>query len=111
MRLRSWVSAVGMICVSVTGASIEHEPRSGSVTGDLGFGSGADAPAASGDGLQRGPVNITDDDVSIDHRRLTGREIERSSAASLADLSVRLAGRLVIDLRTRREPSEYPRPR
>ena len=51
----------------------------------------ADAPAASGDGLQRGPVNIIDTTFQST-TGVTGREIERSSAASLADLLSGLPG-------------------
>lgn len=45
----------------------------------------------SSDGLQRGPVNIIDDTFQST-TAITGREIQRSSAASLADLLSTLPG-------------------
>ncbi|MCF2525093.1 TonB-dependent receptor [Bradyrhizobium sp. G127] len=51
----------------------------------------ADAPSASGDGLQRGPVNATDTTFQST-TTVTGREIGRSSAASLADVLSTLPG-------------------
>lgn len=49
----------------------------------------ADAPSASGDGLQRGPVTDTTFQSTT---TVTGREIGRSSAASLADVLSTLPG-------------------
>ncbi len=51
----------------------------------------ADRPSTSGDGLQHGPVNVIDNTLQST-TQLTGRELERSSAASLADLLSGLPG-------------------
>jgi iron complex outermembrane receptor protein len=51
----------------------------------------ADAPPASGDGFQPGPVNINDSTFQST-TAVTGREIGRSSAASLADVLSTLPG-------------------
>lgn len=51
----------------------------------------ADSPAGPGDGLQPGPVNITDSTFQST-TAVTGREIGRSSAASLADVLSTLPG-------------------
>jgi iron complex outermembrane receptor protein len=51
----------------------------------------ADAPSTSGDGLQRGPGNINDTTFQST-TAVTGREIGRSSAASLADVLSTLPG-------------------
>jgi iron complex outermembrane receptor protein len=51
----------------------------------------APAPGTSADGLQRGPLNVIDDTYQSSSA-ITGREIQRSNAASLADLLSGLPG-------------------
>ncbi|MBB5052282.1 iron complex outermembrane receptor protein [Afipia massiliensis] len=90
MRLKSWVSAAGMACVSVTGAGVGHG-QAQEVLPEIAVSAPAPTANTSSDGLQRGPVNIIDDTFQST-TAITGREIQRSSAASLADLLSTLPG-------------------
>ena len=90
MRLRSWVSATGMACLAA-GLVGTAELEAQEALPEIAVSAPADAPAASGDNLQPGPVNITDTTFQST-TAITGREIQRSSAASLADLLSGLPG-------------------
>jgi iron complex outermembrane receptor protein len=88
MRLKSWVSATSVACFAAGAAGVGHSQAQDvlpeiTVTAPL--------EQASGDGLQRGPVSVTDNTYQST-TGITGREIQRSSAASLADLLSGLPG-------------------
>ncbi len=88
MRLKSWVSATGAACFAVGAAGVGHS-QAQELLPEITVS--APLEPASGDGLQRGPVNITDNTYQST-TGITGREIQRSSAASLADLLSGLPG-------------------
>ncbi|HEX7883787.1 MAG TPA: TonB-dependent receptor [Afipia sp.] len=90
MRLKSWASAAGMACVSVTGAAVSQS-HAQEVLPEIAVSAPAPTANTSGDGLQRGPVNVIDDTLQST-TAITGREIQRSNAASLADLLSTLPG-------------------
>lgn len=79
-----------MACVSVTGAGVGHG-QAQEVLPEIAVSAPAPTANTSSDGLQRGPVNIIDDTFQST-TAITGREIQRSSAASLADLLSTLPG-------------------
>ncbi len=88
MRLKSWVSATGMACVAVGSVGVGHS-QAQEVLPEITVSAPLDQ--ALGDGLQRGPVSVTDNTYQST-TGITGREIQRSSAASLADLLSGLPG-------------------
>jgi iron complex outermembrane receptor protein len=90
MRLRSWASATGIACLAA-GLAGTAGLEAQEALPEIAVSAPADAPAASDDNLQRGPVNITDTTFQST-TAVTGREIERSSAASLADVLSTLPG-------------------
>jgi iron complex outermembrane receptor protein len=90
MRLKSWVSAAGMACVSATAAGVSHG-QAQEVLPEIAVSAPAPTENASSDGLQRGPVNVIDNTIQST-TAITGREIQRSNAASLADLLSTLPG-------------------
>ncbi|MDZ4368437.1 MAG: TonB-dependent receptor [Afipia sp.] len=79
-----------MACVSVTGAGVGHG-QAQEVLPEIAVSAPPPTANTSSDGLQRGPVNIIDDTFQST-TAITGREIQRSSAASLADLLSTLPG-------------------
>lgn len=79
-----------MACVSVTGAGVGHG-QAQEVLPEIAVSAPAPTANTSSDGLQRGPVNIIDDTFQST-TAITGREIQRSNAASLADLLSTLPG-------------------
>ncbi|MDO8981902.1 MAG: TonB-dependent receptor [Afipia sp.] len=90
MRLKSWVSAAGMACVSVTGAGVGHG-QAQEVLPEIAVSAPAPTANSSNDGLQRGPLNVIDDTFQST-TAIAGREIQRSNAASLADVLSTLPG-------------------
>ncbi len=88
MRLKSWVSATGMACVAVGSVGVGYG-QAQDVLPEITVSAPLDQ--ALGDGLQRGPVSVTDNTYQST-TGITGREIQRSSAASLADLLSGLPG-------------------
>ncbi|CAN5406886.1 TonB-dependent receptor [soil metagenome] len=91
MRLGSWASVAGIGWVAAGLAGVSSVEAQEALP-EIAVSAPADAsPATSGDGLQRGPVNITDTSFQST-TAITGREIARSSAASLADLLSGLPG-------------------
>ncbi|MBS4003630.1 MAG: TonB-dependent receptor [Afipia sp.] len=90
MRLKSWVSAAGMACVSVTAADVGSSLAQ-EVLPEIAVSAPAPTGNTSDDGLQRGPVNVIDNTYQS-ATAITGREIQRSNAASLADLLSGLPG-------------------
>lgn len=79
-----------MACVSVTGAGIGHS-QAQEVLPEIAVSAPAPTENTSSDGLQRGPVNVIDNTFQST-TAITGREIQRSNAASLADLLSTLPG-------------------
>jgi len=90
MRLKSLVSAAGMACVSATVADVGRG-QAQDVLPEIAVSTTAPSANTSGDGFQRGPINIIDDTYQS-ATAITGREIQRSNAASLADLISGLPG-------------------
>lgn len=88
MRLKSLASVTGLACVAA-GLAVAETAGAQETLPEIAVS--APAEAAAGDGLQRGPLNITDTTFQS-ATSITGREIERSSAASLADLLSTLPG-------------------
>jgi len=88
MRLKSWVSATSVACFAVGVAGV-GQSQAQEVLPEITVS--APLEQASGDGLQRGPVSVTDNTFQST-TGITGREIQRSSAASLADLLSGLPG-------------------
>ena len=86
MRLKSLISVAGITCASVAAA---HPSQAQDVLPEIAVS--APAPGTSADGLQRGPLNVIDDTYQS-LSAITGREIQRSNAASLADLLSGLPG-------------------
>ncbi|TKT70998.1 TonB-dependent receptor [Afipia massiliensis] len=90
MRLKSWVSVAGMTCLSVTAAGV-CDGLAQELLPEIAVSAPAPTANTSDDGLQRGPVNVIDDTFQST-TALAGREIQRSSAASLADVLSGLPG-------------------
>jgi len=90
MRLNSWVSAASMACVSVTVAGVGHG-QAQDVLPEIAVSAPVPTGTTSDDGLQRGPLNVIDNTYQS-ATAITGREIQRSNAASLADLLSGLPG-------------------
>jgi iron complex outermembrane receptor protein len=90
MRLKSLVSAAGLACVSVTGSHVA--PVQGQeVLPEIAVSAPTPTGNTSDDGLQRGPLSVIDNTYQS-ATAITGREIQRSNAASLADLISGLPG-------------------
>ena len=85
MRVKSLASVVGLACLSATAGSAQE------VLPEIAVSAPAPTAGTSGDGLQRGPVSVIDDTYQSSSA-ITGREIQRSNAASLADLLSGLPG-------------------
>ncbi len=79
-----------MACVSATAAGVSHG-QAQEVLPEIAVSAPAPTENASSDGLQRGPVNVIDNTIQST-TAITGREIQRSNAASLADLLSTLPG-------------------
>lgn len=79
-----------MACVSATAAGVGHG-QAQEVLPEIAVSAPAPTENASSDGLQRGPVNVIDNTIQST-TAITGREIQRSNAASLADLLSTLPG-------------------